>query len=497
MNDTPCIEPFKLSQHMSLPRFCPFSNLPGTLLLCTLSVAASASPLDGDDEDDPIPALDGPALKRRLTQEEVASGRLSLRELRREGLRIFSTSFNKYDGFGDGPMDALDPTSPGGRPTIGDNGTFLRINGLDAQSCAECHGILSNRSVPPTFAIGGVGGGAAAAMPGPTTIDVADEAGNGFAFFNGRMVNPPFLWGAGGVELAAKEMTADLQALKEQARSQPGVPVALETKGVSFGSITYDDNTNTFETSRVEGVDHDLVVRPFGRKGEFSSIRAFDVAAYQFHQGIQPVEVFGRDVDADGDGVVNELLEGELSAVHAFSVMNRRPRQVRMEDRDRRDRGLELFHGVGCAECHVPRLKTRSERLGLAFPEVEEDPTANVYMRVKLRGKPAGFDRADGGGIRVPMFSDLKRHDMGHQLAEATGSELDPYFLTARLWGVADTAPYMHDGRALTLREAIEMHGGESAEAAGSFLLLSDRQQSDVLYFLYSLRVPDRPNRDL
>jgi len=427
----------------------------------------------------------------------VDSSHLSLLELRREGLRIFSTPFNKYDGFGDGPMNVIDPTTPGGRPTMGNNGTFLRINGLDAQACAECHGILSNRSIPPTFAVGGVGGIAAVALPGPTITDIADEAGNGFAFFNGRMINPPFLWGAGGVELVAKEMTMDLQALKRRARSHPGVPTALETKGVSFGSITYDDDTDTFDSSEVRGVDGDLVVRPFGRKGEFSSIRDFDVGAFQFHQGIQPVEVVGRDVDADGDGVVNELLEGELSAVHVFTVMSRRPRQVRMDDRDRRDRGLELFHGVGCADCHVPQLRTRSDRLGLAFPEIAEDPTANVYMRVKLRGKPAGFDRADGGGIRVPMFSDLKRHDMGPQLSESTGSELDSHFVTARLWGVADTAPYMHDGRALTLREAIEMHGGEGAEAAGAFLLLSDRQQSDVLYFLHSLRVPDRPNRDL
>jgi CxxC motif-containing protein (DUF1111 family) len=31
---------------------------------------------------------------------------------------------------------------------------------------------------------------------------------------------------------------------------------------------------------------------------------------------------------------------------------------------------------------------------------------------------------------------------------------------TAPLWGVADSGPYLHDGRANSLAEAIELHGG-------------------------------------
>ena len=43
-------------------------------------------------------------------------------------------------------------------------------------------------------------------------------------------------------------------------------------------------------------------------------------------------------------------------------------------------------------------------------------------------------------------------------------------FITARLWGVADTAPYLHDGRATTLFQAINAHGGE-AQAQGMLSL--------------------------
>ena len=478
--------------------FNPMHHAPHLRRSCALALAlfyslAASTSAQGDDA---LPG-EGPALGQRIDQADVAAGRYSLRELRREGRRIFSTPFNKLDGFGDGPMNVLDPTSPGGRPTMADNGTFLRVNGLDSQACIECHAILSARTIPATFAIGGVGGIAAVALPGPTELDIDDEGNNGFAFFNGRMINPPFIWGSGGVELVAKEMTSELQALMDTARTRPGVPVDLVTKGISFGQLSFDVDTGEFDTSLVVGVDADLVVRPFGRKGDNSTVRAFGINALQFHHGMQPAEAVGFDVDADGDGVVNEILPGELSALSVFSVLSQRPETVRMDDRQRQARGTDLFTSIGCATCHVPELRTRSESLGLAFPEIEADPGANVFLRVDLRGKPAGFRRHPDGGLRVSMFSDLKRHDMGPDLAESTGHRLDRHFITPRLWGIADTAPYLHDGRALTLREAIEAHGGEGTDAAGSFRQLAPAQQSDVLYFLNSLRVPERPNRHL
>lgn len=65
------------------------------------------------------------------------------------------------------------------------------------------------------------------------------------------------------------------------------------------------------------------------------------------------------------------------------------------------------------------------------------------------------------------MFTDLKRHDRGVELAEqidetGTGKSM---FLTEALWGVGSTAPYLHDGRATTLTEAILCHGGEGADS--------------------------------
>lgn len=445
------------------------------------------------------PALaqaDGPALGlNRITQSDIIGGGLTLTDVRAAGMRMFATPFNRLDGYGDGPMNPLDPTSPGGRPTLQNNGTFLRVNGLDAQTCMECHSVGSNTTVPFTFAVGGVGGSNNNAIFQPRNIDVDDEGGNGFADFDGRYINPPFLFGSGGIELLGSEMTLDLQALKASAQLNPGTIVSLVTHGVSFGTLSYDAQTQSFDTSGLEGIDEDLVVRPFGRKGEFATVRGFDVDAMKFHFGMQPVEDVGAGVDGDQDGVVDEIRIGELSALHIFNTNLERP-EIRDWTLFAR-RGLNQFLAIGCADCHVPAIETRSQVLEYRFPEVDTNPSQNAFYQVNLSTTPAGFETRPSGGIEVQLFSDLKRHDMGPDLAENFGSHLDSEFITARLWGVADTAPYLHDGRATTLTDAILAHGGEAQAARDAFANLPPAGQLQLLTFLKRLRTPQDPAADI
>ena len=436
-----------------------------------------------------------PALgHQRITQEEISEGRLSLQAIRSAGRRVFATPFNALDGLGDGPMDPSDPSEFGGRPTLQNNGMFLRMNGLDSQTCLECHNVLSSATFPNRFAEGGGGGVAANAMPGMLLPDIADQERNGFAATQGRFINPPFVFGAGGIELLAKEMTMELQQILRRAEASPERTHALRTKGIDFGEIRCT-GPGQCDTSKIEGIDADLVVRPFGRKGEFSTIRAFDVGALQFHHGMQPVEVVGEDVDADGDGVANEVLVGEVSALHIFLATLKRPRAERLRGHEKQ--GAKLFEELGCADCHTPELSTNTRRLDFNFPEVENDPSANSFYSVDLSRAPVNFRPARGGGIRVPLYADLKRHNMGPDLAEATGSALDPFFTTARLWGVADSAPYMHDGRASTLTEAILMHGGEGQAAADAFASMREQEREALIAFLQTLRTPRITHADL
>ena len=440
------------------------------------------------------PPGESPALGERLPQQRVESGELTLLELRREGRRVFSTPFNRLDGYGDGPMNSGEPLEPGGRPTLQGNGFSLRVNGLDAQSCLECHGILSASTIPMRFGVGGVGGIGTNVLAKPNHIDVSDELGNGFAGFDGRYINPPFVLGSGGVELLGKEMTERLQQLADEARARPGTDVPLLTKGVDFGVVRFENGV--LDTSRVTGVEPDLVVRPFGRKGEFTTVREFASGAMEFHFGMQPTENVGEGQDGDGDGIVDEILIGELSALHVFATTTEAPRRIGATPESRR--GFELFEASGCADCHRPFLVTQGKLLPYSFPEIPEEPFANVYLEVDLTEVPTGLrphPRRDG--LVVPLFADLKRHDMGPRLAEGTDGPEASMFTTARLWGVADTAPYLHDGRASTLTEAIHFHGGDARDSRDRFFGLSDEDRTSVLAFLRTLRTPTSVGEDL
>src|SRR4029078_2651726 len=66
------------------------------------------------------------------------------------------------------------------------------------------------------------------------------------------------------------------------------------------------------------------------------------------------------------------------------------------------------------------------------------------------------------GTITVELWSDFKRHDVGAGLADSKNfNQITPtQFITPPLWGIADSAPYLHDGRAPTLGDAILAHAG-------------------------------------
>lgn len=425
---------------------------------------------------------EGPNLSPRITQAQVVSWPLP--NIQKNGVRIFSTPFNFHDGFGDGPVGPGDTLDEGRRPTLQLNGTFLRVNGLDSQTCAECHFIKSNSTIPFTFRLGGTAGGSANVLLKPTSINA--ETGN----FNGRFINSPILFGVGGIELCAKEMTLELQELKQKAVENPGYIIELTTKGVFFGSILADGD-GYIDTSDVEGIDDDLIVRPFGRKGQFATTREFDVGALRFHFGMEPSEAVGLETDNDEDGVINEITVGELSALNIWIATRPAPTALVLNEKARR--GFEIFNEIGCTYCHRPVLQTNSRKLTFSFPEVAEDPTQNVFYEVDLV-KISGFVPNKQGGIAVPLFADLKRHNMGLDLKEnfhLANDEVNTEFTTARLWGVADSGPYLHDGRALTITEAILMLGGEAQAARDSFAALSQADVNAVLTFLYSLRAPN------
>ena len=164
----------------------------------------------------------------------------------------------------------------------------------------------------------------------------------------------------------------------------------------------------------------------------------------------QPQAAPPSDPLVDDDLVPDpELGTEELFALISFSMLLAAP--MPSEPTEESLAGEALFHEIGCADCHIPALEG-----------------------------PRGM---------IPLYSDLLLHDMGPDLADgirmgmATGSE----FRTQPLWGVAVAGPWLHDGRADTLDEAIRWHGGEGTRSREAYRELSDQERSQIITFLESL----------
>jgi CxxC motif-containing protein (DUF1111 family) len=209
-------------------------------------------------------------------------------------------------------------------------------------------------------------------------------------------------------------------------------------------------------------------VGKFGRKGQISTLSIFVRSACANELGLgnsshaQPVSLAKTDYRSPR----LDLTDLQCDQITLFVASLPRPTERlpgSPKERSQATSGKTLFHTIGCAECHV----------------------------------------ADLGGIKG-LYSDLLLHRMGHSLA-GDGFYADPdpdlpvlardlpqddEWRTPPLWGVADSAPYLHDGRAVTLSEAIRLHGGESERASVRFAQLSESRKAELLAFLKTLRAP-------
>jgi CxxC motif-containing protein (DUF1111 family) len=61
---------------------------------------------------------------------------------------------------------------------------------------------------------------------------------------------------------------------------------------------------------------------------------------------------------------------------------------------------------------------------------------------------------------------------------------------TPPLWGVADSAPYFHDGSCSTLEKAILQHGGDAKNVLFLYEHLGSDDRADLIAFLKTLRAP-------
>ncbi|MCB2102654.1 MAG: hypothetical protein KDE22_17380 [Rhodobacterales bacterium] len=444
-------------------------TLPLLLILAALAIPARAAGL-GDER----------VLGEPLSAAQAAA--LPPDALVTRGRDLFLAKFTSLDGAGrPAATGAIVPTAA--QPDV--LPLFFRTAGADSNACRGCH----NDPEP-----GGAGEFVANAFVSEGFQD-ADFDTVDPQFSNER--GTPALHGSGLVELLAREMTRDLRAQRRAAAARArtegrDVTVDLSSKGVSFGALTVGAD-GFVDLSALDGVDQDLIVRPFSQKGVFVSLRQFTVNALNAHHGMQAAERFGaRYTDADdfdGDGVSNELAEGDVTALVAFQATLPVPAQAG-------DLGRDTFESLGCGACHVPALPLESA----VFTEPNPfNPAGNLRAAeapvVALPLDVSGLRRDDRGRVLVPLFSDLKRHRIADAERPHYANELlsqrfvdRDIFLTPRLWGVGGTAPYGHRGDLTTLHEAIVHHGGEATESRRAYEALAEPDRRRVIAFLQSLR---------
>jgi CxxC motif-containing protein (DUF1111 family) len=217
-----------------------------------------------------------------------------------------------------------------------------------------------------------------------------------------------------------------------------------------------------YVTQAFVGAAPGLFLGRFGRKASTVTLLEQTARAYRKDIGITtpffPVESYqqgGPSVDRvpDPEIGVTPVLDSAMY-VRLLKPPPPGPRTPQVQA------GERLFEAIGCASCHVPVLRTGHNRIAA------------------LSNK------------EVRLYSDLLLHDMGPVLADgfpdgmATGSE----WRTTPLWGVALAGPpFLHDGRANTLEEAVLAHGGEAQGARDRFAALPPNDLKALIAFLDSL----------
>lgn len=453
----------------------------------------------------------------------------SFAEIYKWGDKLFSAPFNRLDGVGANlALDENVSVRFLRSPNVSKPGylspTVKRPGGPEAQNCEGCH----------TFRSTGSGAVYNVTRDQLRTHDLD-------RFLNRNTTN---LAGSGALQLVAEQSTTELRAIRANALARAastGSPVTAEltnSAGVNYGRIVARPD-GSLDVSGIRGIFPDLAVRPYHVKGVVPFLRLQSVVANHVSSGLQGPEVMlDPDADDDGDGVVNEFTVGDHTALVLYTAAQPRPvtklelhrnlggkYRLSAAEIAKINDGERVFEQVGCATCHTPKYVLRDPVFRepsrdiayrfdaatfpffgggdpLSFGLDYRHPTTFDLRRNPVikcnhghgEGNNASqcwrqFEADSHGNVIVRMYGDQKMHDMGPGL-EGEMDELGNGARTWRsreLWGVADTGPWLHDGRATTLPEAIWWHGGEAQEVRDRYLALPAPKQEALIAFLGNL----------
>jgi hypothetical protein len=380
-------------------------------------------------------------------------------EVLNSGGDFWTTPFTPYDpvtktgdGYGEGVTGPI-PQGPRSAQRHAFNShdptyRFLRMNGLDSQSCFECHNSTGSEVVDSRGALI------------RKAYGTAGSAGsNSNAFINPLFPieetlfirQPPAVFGSGYQQAVGDEMTVQLWFERTTARQEAmakgkngSVKVSLIANGIPFGTFTTTyvggtkaavkagpeckvaaDNPTYIggvagfsdDVTGVQGVSCDLVIRPLQWKGVASSLRHFVRDALDFHQSMQAFEKVGLcDCDKDGKGRPDpsikgspdnqaEVSIGDVTAITSFVAMTRPPVQLpRVTPQEQLgekiffgDKSVPGLSGNMCANCHVRQMKLRVAKALIEWPTNSTnefgshiDPLNDATWPISRKSCPAG-----------------------------------------------------------------------------------------------------------
>jgi CxxC motif-containing protein (DUF1111 family) len=212
----------------------------------------------------------------------------------------------------------------------------------------------------------------------------------------------------------------------------------------------------------------------FGWKASVASLGEFTLQACSSELGLE-VPGFARaappwksDYKAPGIDLTREQCDTLTRFVASLPRPGVRPADS-PEQAGAIERGRQLFASVGCAVCHRPKL----------------GDVDGIYSDLLLHDM--GHELSHSGSYTV-LEPETASKDKSEQLRPANERE----WRTPPLWGLHHSAPYLHDGRAETVADAVALHGGEGRAAAQAYKRLSAKEREQVELFLQTLVAPPR-----
>jgi CxxC motif-containing protein (DUF1111 family) len=277
-----------------------------------------------------------------------------------------------------------------------------------------------------------------------------------------QSVQSTAMFGAGWIDLISEK--AIIQNHRDRSYRNVTQELSLNFEGVPVGKI------RTLADGRIGR---------FGWKAQFASLDDFVATACANELGLgtpytQQVQPFSKNTPSE---TPPDLDKKQFSQLMAFCSTLPKPVEVaptNAKESQAAKFGKELFTKIGCATCHVPDIGGVKSVYSDFLLYTLDDPPPPGGTSPYGPPPPPELPRPDD----LPLPSEWK---------------------TPALWGVADSAPYFHDGTAMTLHDAILRHNGEGKGVKKAYLDLTKDQQEAVIAFLNTLKAPHTatPLRDV